>query len=433
MDSDFIKEKIKEKPVNKRKLMMKVILTVVLAILFGTVAAVAYVTMVHYASEKMYPSQPDIVNIPDDVAISDNTASADEALSANEASGNSAQGEEPAQTVINNITKVVQITPAGYEQLYASLHDTAVNAEKSLVNVTGMSSDTDWFANTYENTDQSAGLIIADNGKELLILTDSSIVEGAETISIEFCNGTTAKAETKKSDPNTGLEIVGVPLEAISGNTINEIQMADLGNSASAQLVGSPVIAIGSPLGMYGSEAYGLITSTTKNEQLIDTNAHLITTDIYGSKSASGVIINYSGQVLGLITDSYSADDTANIITTYAISDMKETIEKLANGQDKAYLGIYGTDVTSEAMTELNIPEGAYVTKTDISSPAMNAGIQSGDVITKFGTTEIKDFDDYKEVISKSQPEDETVITVKRYAKGEYTEMTFDVTLGKLK
>ena len=236
----------------------------------------------------------------------------------------------------------------------------------------------------------------------------------------------------KKSDPNTGLEIVGVPLDTLSDNTADDIQMAKLGNSSSKSLVGTPVIAIGSPLGIDGSEAYGLITSTSTEEQMTDMNAHLLTTDIYGSRSASGVIINYSGSVLGIITDAYSSDDTANIIMTYSISDVKDLIERLANGQDKAYLGIYGTDVTDDANEQLGIPMGMYVTKTDVGSPAMEAGIQSGDVITKFGTSDITGYSDYSDALSKSQPEDDTVVTVQRYAKGEYTEMTFDVTLGKL-
>lgn len=439
MDSDFIKEKIKDKPINKRRLMIRIFITAGLAVLFGVIAAAVYVVAVHNISSRLYPEQPDIVNIPSDEELS--SVSADATESGNAVSGDEAvsdnEQEEPASeapksTIINNITNHMDMTPESYEELYASLHEMALEAEKSIVSVTGVTSDTDWFENTYENSDQSAGLIIADNGKELLILTNSSTTKSAEKINIKFCNGTSAEATVKKSDPNTGLEIVGVPLDTLSDNTVDDIQMAKLGNSSSKSLVGTPVIAIGSPLGIDGSEAYGLITSTSTEEQMTDMNAHLLTTDIYGSRSASGVIINYSGSVLGIITDAYSSDDTANIIMTYSISDVKDLIERLANGQDKAYLGIYGTDVTDDANEQLGIPMGMYVTKTDVGSPAMEAGIQSGDVITKFGTSDITGYSDYSDALSKSQPEDDTVVTVQRYAKGEYTEMTFDVTLGKL-
>jgi serine protease Do len=83
-------------------------------------------------------------------------------------------------------------------------------------------------------------------------------------------------------------------------------------------------------------------------------------------------------------------------------------------------------------MDELGIPAGAYVTEIEMDSPAMGVGIQSGDVITKIGTTEILSFSDYKSVMSKSQPGDTAVVTVMRYAKGEYTEMNFELVLDKL-
>ena len=52
-----------------------------------------------------------------------------------------------------------------------------------MVTVTGVVSDVDWFNNTFENKGQTAGLIVADNGKELMILTEKETVEQAETVS----------------------------------------------------------------------------------------------------------------------------------------------------------------------------------------------------------------------------------------------------------
>ena len=110
---------------------------------------------------------------------------------------------------------------------------------------------------------------------------------------------------------------------------------------------------------------------------------------------------------------------------------MKELIEKLSNGKQPARLGVRGTDVTKEINKENGIPIGAYVKSIDMDSPAMNAGIQGGDVITKIGTQSIETFEDLTNALMKLQPEDETVVTVKRYAHKEYIEMTFEVTLDQ--
>ncbi len=461
MASDFITEKIKDKPINKRRLILRVLFTAVLAVIFGVVSALVYSITMRELTRAAENSELNIVNIPPDedpvlpekteaeedtpeMSVSADSEEAseaendpvlpvsqNEAVSADEADEKlSGQQEHRPQTIITNITNQTKMTPDSYEQLYQTLHETAEEAERSMVTVTGSVSDTDWFANVYENNSQSSGLIIADNNRDLLILTNQEPIRDAENVSVTFCDGKTADAHIIKADTNTDFVMIGVRLNDISEETKEKIKKADLGNSNRSNVVGLPVMAIGNPLGTRGSQAHGLITSNTIEEQMIDRNAHLLTTDIYGSKDASGVIINYSGSVLGIITGQYPIEGTENLITAYAISDMKELIERLANAQDQAYLGIYGTDVTTEAEENLGVPAGAYVTGTVSGSPAMAAGIQSGDVITKFGTGEISDFGDYMDILAKSKPGDEAVISVKRYVRGEYSEMTFEVTLS---
>ena len=109
---------------------------------------------------------------------------------------------------------------------------------------------------------------------------------------------------------------------------------------------------------------------------------------------------------------------------------LKELLEKLSNGISLSRFGIKGMDVTAEAHETDHIPYGAYVSEVVLDSPAMEAGIQSGDVITKMGTQEIQYFRDLTSTVMKTQPGDTSVVTVQRYAKGEFVEMTFEVTYG---
>ena len=426
-DFTFIKEKIKDKPLNKRRLAVRTFVTFLLAVLFGLVAAVVFTVGNHYMEDILYPERTEEVKLPleeDAPAVSEN-----EAVSSNTAEETKEQ--EPEQ-VINKIVERVEMSVEDYENLFASLRGVATEAEKSIVSVTGVTSDVDWFQNTYQNTNQAAGLIVADNGKQLLILVNKSVTDRAQHISVEFADHMTTEAVLYKYDSNTGLAVIGVDLSEISEQTQDSITMAVLGSSRSPGIVGKSVIAIGSPLGTQASVAYGLITSSTDKKQLTDTDVNLITTDIYGSKQATGVIINLAGEVLGIITQNYHSTDRENLITAYSISDLKDSIAKLLNGQDRARLGILGTDVTDVAKEELGIPQGAYVTEIVMDSPAMDAGIQSGDVIIKFGTMEITNFNDFKTAMDKSRPGDNAVITVMRFAMGEYTEVNFEATLGIL-
>jgi serine protease Do len=177
----------------------------------------------------------------------------------------------------------------------------------------------------------------------------------------------------------------------------------------------------------------GQITSHTSVSDMTDTNISIITTDIYGSSNASGAIINMSGEVLGIITQDGASLDAKNLIRGYSISDLKDRLEKLSNGQDIAYLGIVGLDVTEEISNEFDVPIGAYVRQVVIDSPAMDAGIQNGDVIVKLGTTDITSFNDYKDAMLKCQPGDLMMVTVKRKGRPEYVELSYEINLGRLK
>lgn len=179
--------------------------------------------------------------------------------------------------------------------------------------------------------------------------------------------------------------------------------------------------------------AYGIITSMDTVLNLTDGNYHLLTTDIYGSTNGSGVIINLNGQVLGIISQRNNSSDAKNLISALGISDLKNNIEKLSNGQPMATLGIYGTDVPAEIQESQGVPAGAYITGIVMDSPAMVAGIQSGDVIVKMGTEEITSFKEYKEEMMTLLPDSQITLTVMRQVQDEYQEMTLDVILETLK
>lgn len=420
---EFITETIKEKPVNKKRVFMKVLFTVCMAVLFGVIACFTFLFIRPYLNEWLYPEETKLVTLPPDEEVA-------EPEPVQEPAAEEADPEPVVTQVVETVEKNLEIED--YKLLYQKMNEVAAEAKKAMVTVTGVYSDVDWFMNTYENNNQAAGLIVADNGKELLVISRTSILQGAEAIEVTFCNGTELPGTVKKSDANTGLTVIAVELSAIDEETMNQITMAALGNSNSSSIVGSPVIAVGNPLGIADSMAIGQITSNSYVKDMSDTNAKFMTTDIYGSATASGVIIDLDGKVLGIIFQDNTTSDAQNLIRAYGISDLKAKIAKLSNGQALAYLGIIGTDVTEAAEEELGVPKGAYIREVIIDSPAMQQGIQSGDVIIKIGTTDITCFADFKEAMLKCQPGDLMMVTVKRYGKDEYVELSYEVTLGTL-
>ncbi|MFT3984559.1 MAG: S1C family serine protease [Lachnospiraceae bacterium] len=422
---EFITETIKEKPINKRRILIKMLFNACMAVMFGLIACFTFLLVKPYITDYLYPEETKLVTLPPD----------EEAVEPEpEPAAEPEKEEQRPETVVTQVVETVEkeLEIEDYKLLYQKIGKVADEVKCCMVTVTGVYSDVDWFMNTYENSNQAAGLIVADNGKELLVISRTSVLQGAEAIEVTFCNGTVLEGTVKKSDANTGLTVIAIELGLIDDATMDVITMASLGNSNSGTLVGSPIIAIGNPLGIADSMAIGQITSNSYVKDMTDTNAKFITTDIYGSTTASGVITDMDGNVLGIIFQDSNAEDTQNLIRAYAISDLKTKIEKLSNGQDLAYLGIIGTDVSEEAAEELGVPKGAYIREVIIDSPAMQQGIQNGDVIIKMGTAEITSFSDFKEAMLKCQPGDLTMVTVKRLGKDEYVELSYEVTLGTL-
>ncbi len=425
-DINFIKERVKERPVNRRKLLRRTVLTASMAVVFGLIACLTFLVLEPVFTNWLYPEEePDPVRLQEE-ALTEEMLPQDMVLETE-------SEEETAPPAPSTVVQRVDMTVADYQKLYSSLSQLMQDASRSLVTVTGITSDTDWFNNSYENEGETSGLIIADNGKELLILTKREVVEAAEKMEVTFCDGIQVDAVLKQTDPVTGLAVICVSLTDITEETQEAIAPAKLASSSNSGLLATPVMALGSPMGSTGSVAYGMVTSTDTVLNMQDGNYRLLTTDIYGSTMASGFLFNMSGQVLGVITQQSSRSDLPNLITALGISNLKKNIEKLSNGQPIASLGVYGTDVPGEIQDAQDVPAGAYVTEIEMDSPAMTAGIQSGDVIVKIGTEEIASFGDYSRVLMTLLPDTEVTLTIMRQGGGEYQEMTVDVLLDALK
>ena len=302
-------------------------------------------------------------------------------------------------------------------------------ANRFVVTVTGVKSDTDWFNNSYESRGQASGIIIADNGQELLILTERKVISDAQEVYVTFINDVTVEASMKHYDGNTGL---AVPKEQVDTDTMNAISVAKLGNSLTT-MQGTMVIAVGSPLGTNYSILTGNITSTNNVISTIDNNYTVFTTDIVGSSSGSGVIINVNGEVIGLVMQDYGNEEDQTTLTAISISELKQLIEKLSNNQDIPYIGLELTTVSAATAKEYDIPKGAYIKDVKMDSPALAAGLQSGDVITEMGGEAVYTVDSYESKLLALEPGDEVEIVVQRQGAEKYEEIACTVQVGVLK
>ncbi len=427
--SDFMKETIKQRPLNRRKLVRRTLLTAAMAVIFGMVACFTFLLLEPVISNKLYPEEePEIIEFVEE-------SREDEILPEDMIVDDSQMQPEPTQPPALEDEQIAQVLSEmklgveDYLSLFAGIREVAREVRKSIVTVVGVTPDVGWLDNEYENEGAVSGIVVADNGIELLILADVSSIEDAQSLEVAFQDGEIYQATLMKKDNNTGLAVISIAKTKIKSTTLEMAVAANLGTSGSP-LVGIPVIALGRPMGTEGSLCYGNITSTGNVIRLPDSNYKLMTTDIYGSSSASGVLINLRGQVVGIIDMSKNSPDLSNLISAVGISDLKKLVESLSNDKDIAYFGVYGADVTESANEELGVPLGAYITEIDMDSPAMNAGIQSGDVILKWNDMEIESYQDLVSTLLLEEPEKTVSITLMRQGPEGYTEMETTAVLG---
>lgn len=414
----FINEKRKEKPINKKKLLVRFGLAVLLAAVFGLTASFVFTYFQPKFEKLLYPEEEPVVTIPKDSL---------EDLAATEEPTEEETEEEPEIPV----PEPVEFELADFQKLQNKLYAVGREANKFIVTVTGVKSDTDWFNNAYESKGQASGIIIANNGQELLILTERKVISDAQEIFVTFINETAVEATMRKYDGNTGIAVLSVPLAAIDEDTMGEIAVAVLGNSLRTTQ-GTIAIAVGSPLGTNYSILTGSITSTTNSISTIDNNFSVFTTDIVGSRTGSGALINVDGEVVGLVMQDYSNEGDQSTLTALSISELKSLIEMLSNSQDIPYIGLELTTVTTDIAKEYEIPKGAYIKEVRMDSPAMAAGLQSGDVITSIGGEAIYTVDGYETKLLSLTPGENVQIVVERQGTDGYTEITCTVNVSIL-
>lgn len=415
----FIKEKIKDKPINRRRLLLKAGFNLLCAVMFGVVACFVFVLLKPHVEERFYPEEESTIKIPKDVLPQ-------EIQPAPKKEEKPEEEPEKEPVVVKE-----ELEPEDYQALQNKLYEIGKQASKSMVTVTGVTSGMDWFDTPYENENSSSGIIVGNKDQELLILTEKKIIVDAKSIHITFIDETEASASLKKYDGNTGIAVIAVPLAEISDETMNEISVAELGNSYNVTQ-GTSVIAIGSPLGASNSILCGTITSSQNTVSTIDTNYTIFTTDIMGNENGSGVLINLQKEVIGLILQDYSNQNNRNTITALSVSELKQVIEDLLNNQDISYVGLRISTVTNAIAEEFGIPRGVYIKSVELDSPAMAAGLQEADVITAINGEEIINTVQYYQSVYEREPGDEITIMVKRQSGEGYTDLECKVTVGIL-
>ena len=402
----FMQETIKDENSRGKKYRKDLLRMAGLGVAFGVCACISFSALKPWLDEK-FPGDSQEVVIPEEK-----------------------EEEKSDETTADtgNDSTVQTLGIDSYRELQKAMNTVASEAAKSVVEVIGISGEQDWTEESYDNKNSVSGLIIADNGQELLIYGKTSILRNTKEIHIRFADGTTKQASMKKKDESLGFAIYAVAKSSIGQSTWQQISIATLGSSGSVQK-GDAAVVLGKPFGYAGAVGFGTIASSRNELDGDDGSYPLLCTDIGAAEDGTGVIVNLSGEVVGIIDQSISDNSSKRLVTGYGISGLKSEIELLSNGQAVPYVGIRGLDVTAEIEAQ-GIPKGVYVQTVEPDSPSMAAGIQSGDIITEAAGKKISSLAVYQSVMRDQKSGSKIRLKGQRQGSGGYVDISFDVTVG---
>lgn len=416
---DFIREKIKEKPLNKKRIAIRIGVSALCGLVFALIACIIFAIFLPIIIRQNQGGEAVVDSIDSETEFVTEIPIETEV-----------KEEEPEDTqVVEPVVK--EFTLEDYQKVQSQLYAIGAEANKSVVTVTSVKSDTDWFNNTYDSVGTSAGVIVSSSDELIYIIAEKKAISHADSISVTFVDEDTVPAQLLKYDGNTGLAVLTVEKSAIDVSTLQDINEARFANSNVVQ-TGMMTIAIGSPLGTNFSILAGTISSTDNHISTVDTDYNIFTTDIVSTAKGSGVLINTAGYVIGLVMQDYGANNN-NTITAIGVSDIDPVIDMLIEGKDIPYLGMYVTTVTDSISRNYDLPKGVYIKETVMDSPAMLAGLQSGDVLTAIDGEEIMTVSEYYKKILSMDLEKEYTITVMRQGSEGYAEVEYKLMPGVLK
>lgn len=405
---------VKEPWKNSKRILKKGVSLVAMAVFFGLVAGL--VMIIVYKTGKNY--------------LDDNKTAVNETTSSTD--GSESKETDPEDTTVPPIeeitTEIPTTVPIDDEKLndymgyYKALKSVADKAGLSVVTVTAAKQGVDFFNSTYQNIADEYGIVISSDSTGYYILTEYSLVKNSENIQVTYYDKTVDTAEFVAGDTTTDMAVIK------TGSLNTAVVPVQFGNS-DAVLKGDLLVATGKLYGFNGTIGYGIATGVNNSVNDTDSIYRLINTDISGTATSNGVILNLHGEVVGIITMAYNSDNT-NFITAYAINDVRNLMQNLVNKKSMPYLGIKGQTVTDEIAATNKIPKGIYISAVETNSPAYKSGIQSGDVITQINGTEINNMESFMLQLEKNNPGDNVNVTIKRRGREDYKEIEFNLVLG---
>lgn len=269
-----------------------------------------------------------------------------------------------------------------------------------------------------------SGVIVRSNG---YVVTNNHVIEGADELQVVLADGSTYDGEVVGTDPASDLAVLKIDAEdlpVMSFGTVDDVR------------VGQWVLAFGSPfsLDLSNTVTAGIVSAigrTSSNLTSLNPFAAFIQTDAaINPGNSGGPLVNLRGELIGINTAIYTRSrgyqGIGFAIPVNVVENVSSQLVETGSVR-RGYLGVFFDRVPSSLAEARDVPAGsAQITRVEPDTPAYEAGLREGDIITSISGQELQDFNQLRTIIGNKQPGDTVQLTVVR----DSGEETVDVTLG---
>ena len=250
-----------------------------------------------------------------------------------------------------------------------------------------------------------SGFIVSADG---YVMTNAHVVDGADEVIVTLTDKREFKAKIVGTDKRTDVAVVKIEASGLPAVRIGDINRLR---------VGEWVMAIGSPFGLENTVTAGIVSAKQR-----DTGDYLpfIQTDVaINPGNSGGPLINMRGEVVGINSQIYSrSGGFMGISFAIPIDEAMRVSEQLrASGRvTRGRIGVQIGQVTRDVAESLGLgkQQGALVTGVEAGSPAEKAGIEAGDIITRFDGKAIEKIADLPRMVGNTKPGTKSTVTVFR-------------------
>ena len=268
---------------------------------------------------------------------------------------------------------------------------------------------------------QGSGVIVSADG---YVLTNNHVIDGAQEVTVTLPDKREFKGKIVGADPKTDLAVV-----KIDGQNLPTVAWGD----ATKLQVGEYVLAVGNPFGLNSTVTLGIVSALGRGRMGITQYEDFIQTDAaINPGNSGGALVNTRGELVGINTAIFSQTGGYQGVGFAVPTSMGKPIYEslIKTGKVvRGYLGVGIQDLSQDLAKSFNVKQakGALVSDVKEDSPADQAGLKQGDVITSYQGSPVEDAVALQRLVTRTAVGTKVPVTIVR--DGHEKDLT--VTIGE--